>query len=408
MIKIELSNISSMQSDYYKLVSPLVLSRLQNLKTALEHFNAPSRISLPIKDFRQIKTISRKLIQLCLNKKIPEIRFSKANYSRTMIYYASRAKRAGVVNHKYIYGLIELLTDPMSMQLRELLTCEAAFLSKTNLKLEKSYSISGSAERKAISLAFDYEVYAEISNVIRGYFRRLNLVNYCPYCNQDPAMYSGLRSGKTVRVHQLDHFFDKASHPLLCYSLFNLVPGDWNCNSINKRSIPFSSDLHLNPYVDGFGKTMCFEPNYDQIGSSMLEINLTIDKSAPKDHQKQLLGSRFLIDENEIEGNINVFALQSKYNYPEVKLEAAKVHRKFLNNVNNITTLKNFINALPVHSAYDLYKYWYEEEIRTPFESKDFNRQRYSKLFRDLHDFILSKDSQFHNDKIRDIIVKYP
>jgi len=195
---------------------------------------------------------------------------------------------------------------------------------------------------------------------------------------------------------------------LLCYSMFNLVPGDWNCNSINKGTKPFNGRTHLNPYIDGFGETMKFEPDYDSLSTNMIEIKLTIQPGVSLKRRRQLLGTAMVHDHEADEGNINVFQLVKKYNDPHVKLEAARVHRKFLDTLNNTSSLHGFLDRLGAGDVYEEYKFWYEEEIRAPFNSRNFNDQRYSKLFRDLHDFILKNDTQTHNDGLRDISNDHP
>lgn len=407
MIKIELNNITSLQLEYRQAVGPDVRRRLAYLQTALEHILDHRDVRPPAKHLLELGTVMKKIIKLVLKKSLPDYRFDDKHYRRTVLLERPKIIAVTNIDPQAVLDLVKELSDSSNGKLDHLLTCRAEDLFRTNEDLINIPKKLDKPDLQLLKLAFDYQAYDNVTDKIKSFFRAKNFVNYCPYCNQDPAMYSGLANGKSARVHQLDHFFDKKTNPLLCYSLFNLVPGDWNCNSVNKGTKEFRDHIHLNPYIDGFGKTMIFEPDYQKAGQQMIKIALVVDKNVDMKRKKQLLGSKLRIDESNNEGNINVFALEHKYNMPHVKLEAGRVHKKFLDNLNNQSTLKDFLNQIPVRQAFDQYKYWYEQEIRTPFESQNFNDQRYSKLFRDIHDFVVDQDANPDNQVIQDIIKKY-
>lgn len=75
--------------------------------------------------------------------------------------------------------------------------------------------------------------YDRFGNAIGNQFKQLPW-SVCPYCGcnliqqfeADPS-----KPDSTKRSWQLDHFFDKATHPLLALSFYNLVPSCSFCNS---------------------------------------------------------------------------------------------------------------------------------------------------------------------------------
>lgn len=407
MIKIRLSNVYNLQQEYDRLVRPEVIKRIIHLKTALEQILGNQAVQPPAANLSEVSKVIQRIIKISLKKVVLDNRFVALKYRRTVLFYSGQINAVANIELQAVLDIIDQLADQTTGKLEELITCLPDELFNTNEDWVTKPKKLRKIELEVVKLAFDYQLYSNVTDKIKFFFRAKNFVNYCPYCNLDPAMYSGLSNGSSVRVHQLDHFFDKASNPLLCYSMFNLVPGDWNCNSINKRSKPFDDAHHLNPYIDGFGKTMVFEPELDKAGKKIVAINLRVDAKANKKRRIQLLGSKLAIDSTEKQGNINVFALKEKYNLDHIQLEAGRVRKKFLDNLNNRSSLKDLLKLLQVKDAYDQYKFWYEEEIRAPFRSAKFNEQRYSKLFRDIHDFVVKMDADPDNKIIQTITKKY-
>lgn len=75
-------------------------------------------------------------------------------------------------------------------------------------------------------------------------------VDVCPYCNRNYTF--TLKSANASTRPQFDHFYDKATYPILALSFYNLIPSCSICNSTMKGSIPFSIITHLHPYQDSF------------------------------------------------------------------------------------------------------------------------------------------------------------
>lgn len=75
-------------------------------------------------------------------------------------------------------------------------------------------------------------------------------VTVCPYCNRNYTFTVKSKNGSTRP--QFDHFYDKATYPILALSFYNLIPSCPTCNSSTKGRKQFSLKTHIHPYVEGF------------------------------------------------------------------------------------------------------------------------------------------------------------
>jgi hypothetical protein len=75
-------------------------------------------------------------------------------------------------------------------------------------------------------------------------------VDVCPYCNRNYTFTVKSNNGSTRP--QFDHFYDKATYPILALSFYNLIPSCPTCNSTMKGTKPFSLKTHIHPYEEGF------------------------------------------------------------------------------------------------------------------------------------------------------------
>ena len=131
-------------------------------------------------------------------------------------------------------------------------------------------------------------------------------VNVCPYCNRNYTFTVTVEEKDLTRP-QFDHFYDKATYPILALSFYNLIPSCSTCNSTMKGTKQFSLATHVHPYVEGFDDKAHFALHvksssfyYDEKGFD-LDIN-TKDAKAQK--------------------NINDFELQEIYkNHKDIVLE---------------------------------------------------------------------------------------
>ncbi len=88
--------------------------------------------------------------------------------------------------------------------------------------------------------------------------KKLN-VNVCPYCNENPTYTIGEETKASQKIRPVfDHFYDKATYPILSLSFYNLIPCCHICNSTLKGTIEFSLDSYIHPYHDSFDKEANF------------------------------------------------------------------------------------------------------------------------------------------------------
>ncbi|MCU6499220.1 hypothetical protein LPN04_15595 [Rugamonas sp. A1-17] len=104
---------------------------------------------------------------------------------------------------------------------------------------------------KNLGKIFNYDLFCDITVKRWSAYKlceELNILT-CPYCNLSYG-HTITREKKGGIRPSLDHFFDKATHPLFAISLNNLVPSCHHCNSSLKGSVDFRVTRHLNPMLN--------------------------------------------------------------------------------------------------------------------------------------------------------------
>lgn len=98
---------------------------------------------------------------------------------------------------------------------------------------------------------FDYDLFCNITVNRWSAYKLCSDLNTltCPYCNLAYGHTISREKSGGIRP-SLDHFFDRATHPLFGISLNNLIPSCHHCNSSLKGSVNFRSIPHLNPLLD--------------------------------------------------------------------------------------------------------------------------------------------------------------
>lgn len=130
-------------------------------------------------------------------------------------------------------------------------------------------------------------------------------VNVCPYCNRNYTFTIKSKNGSTRP--QFDHFYDKATHPILSLSFYNLIPSCTTCNATMKGTKPFSLATHAHPYVEGFGKKARF----------VLHV-----KESSFCRELKGFDIEFKSSDAKVQNNINNFGLEELYkNHKDIVLE---------------------------------------------------------------------------------------
>lgn len=106
------------------------------------------------------------------------------------------------------------------------------------------------------------------------FFQQLN-IRTCPYCNRN---YTFTIHGKGKKTRpEFDHFYDKATTPVLAVSFYNLVPSCHTCNHVKRNDA-----LKINPYFHGFQGLFKISENGKYMGY--------VSGSADEIHDMQTLG----------------------------------------------------------------------------------------------------------------------
>ena len=136
--------------------------------------------------------------------------------------------------------------------------------------------------------------------------KKLN-VNVCPYCNVNSTYTVIKKDNKKITRPEFDHFYDKATNPILALSFYNLIPSCHTCNSTLKGSEEFSMKSHLNPYSDSF----------DEVAKFQLKI-----ESSKFYHSVDGFEVKLKTEDERAENNIRCFELDTLYqNHKDIVLE---------------------------------------------------------------------------------------
>lgn len=399
MIKIEHKDSVKAKDEYFSLLKSSIADRLEILKTSLNHLNGGT-VDKNDPKFDSIKVVTRKIIEITDPKKYLKTQFNKRLYINTIADYTGTPNNLSEINLPGLIDLTEFLLDENI--LKKLIICEAKDLESHKSTLLTNNGLTNN-DLSIIGLAFDY-TYPEINSNIKRFFREKNFVKYCPYCNLKEVAYLETDSGKVGDVHELDHFFDKIKSPLLALSMYNLIPSDSTCNGkVNKGSISFSDEYHLNPYISGTGKCLQFIPKLGGVGE-VLQIDISISNKELL-FRKKMIGDCPDVNEDCEQGNINVFKIKTKYKSRTD--EAKRVLQKINNEENGRRSIKGFISKLRGLNNKENYIKWYQNNIETSFNPDEFHLQRYSKFNRDIHDFYYSNNTKKRNEFINQLIETY-
>lgn len=143
-------------------------------------------------------------------------------------------------------------------RLKELLTKEPAELLVLERKIMNEMNqIANRTERptdEQLKAIIGYEnVFNSSSKSIAFWLAKKVGRNTCVYCNRQYVFTvekgDGNVANERITRPVFDHWFPKASHPLLSLSLFNLIPSCSICNSSVKGCADFSLETHIHPYV---------------------------------------------------------------------------------------------------------------------------------------------------------------
>lgn len=393
MIKIRIDNSNQELQEYKDTIINSVAFRVTVLQQSLSHLNRVIVNFNPIK-FKSLKPITKGIIKIVGDG---EKTFkSGTDYINQLSQYLSKTNNLSNINIKGLLLFCQNMLANNNQQLSDLLICDANNLLNMNRTILNLYGINSTTNINVIKLAFDYKRYnADIAIPIRSYFRKNEFVKFCPYCNKDKAIHQTNSADEIVESYQLDHFHDKSRHPLLSYSLFNLVPSDTTCNVTNKGSIEFSEKYHMNPHSSSYIDSIQFIPIGLNPAYDVDKIELKILEVQGSNLYKKINGTNQPTKEKGKLGNLNVFKIRSKY---EDKTHEARQILKNLHKENkNFKHIQKYLIALKPINRQANYIKWYEKELNAKFHPSDFNSKALSKFCRDIHDYYFKQNMTVFN-----------
>jgi len=407
MIKLHIPNseLPSRKKIYYEQIEKSVKLRLNILRTSLENF-INTNIKTGGHTLGSLNPIGYKLMKIIDSKTAPSNRPIAKEYINTIVDFKRKNKiKINTLDFKVIIDLLHNLESKKD-QLYDLLLAPPDKLLSVNDNLIRLYKIVPFKHLSIIKLAFNYEEFEEdISQYIKKFYwtpvEKLTY-RYCPYCNLKDIVPEKMPDGSLKYIGTLDHFFNKDDYPLLSYSMFNLVPSCYECNMVYKKKINFNNDYHLNPHFSGMNNRMWFSPVIKGDFRKMDKIDIKYNQTNTAIELQQLIGDSKLPKANEL-GNLNVFNILSRYHKEGV--EKAKVRLDRIHATNkNIPYLGKLIVKMFLKSDPELYREWYEKNMESQFDEKDFGKKMFSKFNRDIHNFYYNEiDRKGVNNYIREL-----
>jgi len=186
-------------------------------------------------------------------------------------------------------------------------------------------------------------------------------IRTCPYCNRNYTFTIKNTKGSFKTRPEFDHFYDKATYPLLSLSFYNLVPSCPTCNhgKGNKQA-------GINPYFDGFqSKFKIKKGNF--LHCNILAVGdkdgFSLDFSHPSDEERK---------------NIATFGLEELYkehrDYVVEMIEKANAYNEIQNR--NLVEAWQGVN----HYPQDVYDFVWGKYL----QDADMEKQPLSKLTKDI------------------------
>ncbi|MFM2306010.1 MAG: hypothetical protein RLZZ367_679, partial [Bacteroidota bacterium] len=168
--------------------------------------------------------------------------------------------------------------------------------------------------------------------------------------------------GKKIARPQFDHYFDKASNPLLAISFFNLIPSCSVCNSTIKGTHKMNLDYYLHPYVDNSINDIKFTYKY----SINTESGVRIKIETPAD--------------SKAEHSVDVFALEEVYNSHICELQDLLKIRSYFSD-RYLQILESNLTSKGINiSREDMYRMIFGVEYKT----ENFVNRPFSKFKNDI------------------------
>ncbi|MBU0632860.1 hypothetical protein KKA17_09450 [bacterium] len=163
------------------------------------------------------------------------------------------------ISHPDLPKLAQEHYEKLKGKIKHFPTCKYSLEEVMTAKPEKLHEIALQYKNDT-SFDFMIKLYGNFTNQKEEYdayeLAEKLKVDVCPYCNRNYTF--TVKSNNASTRPQFDHFYDKATYPILALSFYNLIPSCPTCNSTMKGTKQFSLITHVHPYEEGFEKIAHF------------------------------------------------------------------------------------------------------------------------------------------------------
>lgn len=390
MVKIYLKNARGIEAQYLLDLRIGLSIRIQALNSALSHLSGVA-INSSSSGYEIARGFAQKMINYVEGKELYlTADYSLVSYQATIAKYLGGTNLFTSQNFAGVSKLLNVLLANGESELADLLICQPSMLEVKNATL--GWGAFNSFEIFLIKLIFKTENQQTYWDTIREFFKNYVPIYFCPYCNYDSVEHIKSISGSAY-TSALDHFHSQTDFPLLCYSFYNLIPSDTNCNSFKKHTKKFSTKYHLHPYLFDYGQHANFKAIYLPPFTQVMDIELIVNASVGTEMYEKMMGDVLSYTPGHKNGNINVFKINELYKGRDFKKNAKQTLDALRDMSSNLNTLKKLMGifVLSEYRRKKAYQSWYSDKIQSSFSKTEFCNDRFSKLKRDLHDNHISK-----------------
>ncbi|MBS1684461.1 MAG: HAMP domain-containing histidine kinase [Bacteroidetes bacterium] len=365
MIKITHKNIDQISNLYTSDVLAEIATRINGIRDFLQLLHTTNNI-----EQRHLGGKIQKYARAC--KVLVNDGSLKISKTQELLNYITANHAILLANLQIIEHEVRVFDD--INLLRQVISSKPHELKRLSSTLERRITIG--VDHYLYSYLFDYTGY--YNDFINPAFKKLELT-VCPYCNRNFITNVGPANDRTIGP-TFDHFFDKATYPLLAISFYNLIPSCYICNSNLKGSIPFDIDTHLHPYINEMGDDAVFDFDLKIARNSKTDEIAFAPKLEVKIQESNANYQRLLGKANEINtGSIKVFKLKEIY---ATHSDTVKdVYDKFdKNNKYYSKSIIDLIKAVGADEA-EFYRFYFNNYYKT----EDFNKRPLAKLSSDIY-----------------------
>ena len=217
--------------------------------------------------------------------------------------------------------------------------------------------------RKGIEYVFSYDIFIKKAKTRFDAYKLADSldVRTCTYCNRNYTNTVIRKNGEKLTRPQFDHYFDKASHPVIAISFYNLIPSCSICNSSIKGTHKMTLSDYMHPYIDNNSNDIRFTYKYSLESKSGLRIKV-----------KTPLASK-------ASNTVEAFAIEEVYNsHTGELLDLIKTRQYFSDKYLSILS-SNLLRDVIV-SKEDLYRIVFGTE----YDSINFMNRPFSKFKSDI------------------------